>query len=107
MRHLAALVLAAALAAGLGGCATTGSTGPGASGGGEGSLQAAGPTPQDPNPHGVAMAHDGVFGAGAVRDGVPTPEPAAPVEHETRFAGPTPQIPIPVHGGGRPSIGAY
>jgi hypothetical protein len=32
--------------------------------------------------------------------GVPVPEPATPFLAEPRFAGPTPQVPIPVGGGG-------
>ena len=107
MKRLAGIGFVVAMAMALGGCATTGGAASGTAGG-QGLAQSAGPTPQDPNPHGVAMARgDGAFGSGSVRDGTPTPEPAAPVDHETRFAGPTPQIPIPVHGGVRPTIGTY
>lgn len=99
MKTLVGISLIVAMACGLGGCASTIATNHGTVANGRGSNYfAAGPVPQDPNPHGVAVA-----GADALRSlgdfdgragGVPTPEPAAP-EHEIRLAGPTPQIPIP------------
>jgi hypothetical protein len=99
MKTLVGMSMVVAMALGLAGCATSGATQNGGLALGRGSNYAAsGPVPQDPNPHGVAIANAETFRSLGDNDGhgagVPTPEPAAP-EHEIRLAGPTPQIPIP------------
>ena len=102
MKRLVIGLLAVCAISGLSGCASTGTAA------GEESLSgpsrfAAGPTPQDPNPHGVAGLRgeggEGGFSTGAMHEGIPTPEPAMPSGRAETFAGPTPQVPIPVHRG--------
>lgn len=102
MKTLVGMSLVVAMALGLAGCASTVTAQHTTVAVGRGSnYVASGPVPQDPNPHGVAVAATENLRSLGDPDlrgsGVPTPEPAAP-EHEIRLAGPTPQIPIPRSG---------
>jgi hypothetical protein len=95
MTRVAALPVLLAL---LAGCASTGASAPQ----GHGTTSAASPArPGDPTaePRSAAALRILVGRVeGAVDLGVPTPEPASPHLGEPRFAGPTPQVPIPVMG---------
>jgi putative hemolysin len=102
MKTLVAMSMVVAMGLGLAGCASSGTAQHAHVAVGRGSnVVASGPVPQDPNPHGVAVAASENLRSLGDPDlrgaGVPTPEPAAP-EHEIRLAGPTPQIPIPRSG---------
>lgn len=68
---------------------------------------AGGPTPQEPLPSQPRLGADGAAMASVAREaGIPTPEPAVP-QHEPRFAGPTPQVPIPHHDGVARGLPSY
>ncbi len=101
MKKLMGFTGAVVMALMFAGCASTGAASqPAMAGVRANNYLAAGPVPQDPNPHGVVMsASESPRTLGDIdpRAGIPTPEPAAP-QREIQFAGPTPQVPIPGSG---------
>lgn len=100
MNRLLTLSLVAALSTLMGGCATTGD-------------RVGGPLARCDSQR-TALSRDvghrvdvasrvEVFSAASgAREGTPTPEPALPAP-DARYAGPTPQVPIPVGGSGNPA----